>query len=197
MENLSSHIVDQFNSGSQKAFAEIYNHFYRSLYYFSKRLVADTQEAEDIVAESFIKLWKKQGSFASAENIKAFLFVITRNASLNYLRHSQHQHSTHQELSYLADDQDQLFHQEITAELIQLIYADIENLSEKRREIVKMILLEGLEDDQIASRLNISSKTVRNQKATAVQLLRTTHSNRAQTISFITTLLSMLFLNEP
>ncbi len=180
MKNLSSDVITQFNMGSTQAFSKIYNYYHRQLFFFARRLITDTQEAEDIVAECFIKVWNKRGDFQTLQNVKAFLFIATRNACFNFLKASQSQHSSHKELFYLSDgiDESAVFQQEITAELLQLLYSDIENLPPKRRKIVEMIL-QGLTDSQIAEQLNITAKTVRNQRANAIQLLREAFLNRA------------------
>ena len=178
MKNLSSDLITQFKGGSTQAFSKIYNYYYRPLYFFARRLVTDTQEAEDIVAESFIKLWNKHTDFQTLQNVKAFLYIATRNACFNFLKSSQTQSSTHKELFYLSDEDECIFQHEVTTELLHLLHTDIERLPPKRRKIVKMIL-EGFTDKQIADKLNITSKTVRNQKANAIQLLRDAFLNRA------------------
>lgn len=178
MKNLSSDLITQFNAGSTEAFSKIYNYYYRQLFFFARRLVTDTMEAEDIVAECFIKVWNKRGDFQTVQNIKAFLFIATRNACFNFLRSSQSQSVSHKEISYLLTEEEYMLQEEVTTELMHLLYSDIETLPPKRRRIVKMIL-EGLSDSQIAEKLNITSKTVRNQRANAIQLLRDAFLNRA------------------
>ena len=190
MTNLSSDIITQFNAGSTAAFEKIYNYYYRQLYFFARRLVNDTMEAEDIVAECFVKIWNKREDFRTLQNVKAFLFIATRNACFNALRAAQTQSATRKEISYLFSEEEYILQEEITAELMQLLYSDIETLPPKRRKIVKMIL-EGLTDSQIAERLNITSKTVRNQRANAIQLLREAFLNRATYC--ITGLLAILY----
>ncbi len=59
---------------------------YQPLVYFAYRLTQNEEEAEDIVADCFAKLWEKREGFQTAENIKAYLYISCRNVCLTYLR---------------------------------------------------------------------------------------------------------------
>lgn len=178
MQNLSSDLIILFRNGSTQAFTKIYNYYYRPVYFFARRLVNSAPDAEDIVAEVFVKVWDKRADFESLQNVKAFLFVATRNACLNFLRSSQTLSASRKELYYLFNEEETIFHEQITVELLDRVYRNIEMLPPKRRKVVQLIL-KGFSDKQIAEQLNISAKTVRNQKANAVQLLRSAILNRA------------------
>jgi len=130
-------------------------------------------EAEDIVAESFIKLWHKHNDFETLTNIKAFLFITTKNSCLNYIKKIERQTSIHEQLQRegVSFEEDINF-AEIEAEMLQQLYTEIERLPRKCKNIFKLIYLEGLKTDEIAQRLEISNKTVLNQKLRAIQLLR-------------------------
>ncbi|WEK35459.1 MAG: RNA polymerase sigma-70 factor [Candidatus Pseudobacter hemicellulosilyticus] len=178
MQNLSSDLIVSFRNGSTQAFTKIYNYYYRQVFYFAKRMLNSGPDAEDVVAEIFIKIWHKREDFETLHNVKAFLFIATRNACLNLLRSSGTRSVAQRELAYLADEEDSILHHEITVELLSRVYHDIEQLPPKRRRIVKLIL-KGFSDKQIAEQLNITAKTVRNQKANAIQLLRAAFIHRA------------------
>ena len=78
-----------FNQGNSNAFRFIFESYNKILFTCAMQLVKDKEQAEDIVSEAFTKLWQRHDVFQTEEHIKAFLFVATRNASLNYLRHIQ------------------------------------------------------------------------------------------------------------
>ncbi|HEY8895158.1 MAG TPA: sigma-70 family RNA polymerase sigma factor, partial [Niastella sp.] len=108
------------------------------------------------------------------EHIKAFLFVTTRNASLNYLRHIQRKTASQSELSYLQKDKDD--HDVITdmieGELLRKIYPLIETLPTKCKTIFKLIYFEDASTDEVAEKLHITPRNVLNQKRRAIQLLK-------------------------
>jgi RNA polymerase sigma-70 factor (ECF subfamily) len=167
------HIVALFNKGDAQALAHVFELHNRSLCYFAERLTGDRQEAEDIVADVFMKLWKKRTDFANLQNIKAFLYIATRNACFDFLKHRKRSNSSHEEILYLSEENDDaLLRTMIETELLQKVYGEIERLPKKCRTIFKMIHFDGLSTEEVAGKLNISRQNVLNQKARAIQLLR-------------------------
>ena len=87
-EQAGDEIVSGFNKGNQRSFSSIFNTYYASLCFFAERMILDKQEAEDIVEETFVKLWRLHANFETMQNIKAFLYITTKNACLNYIKQS-------------------------------------------------------------------------------------------------------------
>jgi RNA polymerase sigma-70 factor (family 1) len=163
-----------FNQGNSSAFRLIFENYNRLLFTCSIQLVKDKEQAEDIVSEAFTKLWQRHEVFQTEEHIKAFLFVTTRNASLNYLRHIQRKTASQSELSYLQrdkDDQDVITDM-IEGELLRRIYPLIETLPTKCKTIFKLIYFEDASTDEVAEKLHITPRNVLNQKRRAIQLLK-------------------------
>jgi RNA polymerase sigma-70 factor (family 1) len=179
-------IIHEFKKGDPQAFTAFFQFHYRPLCYFATQLTGSSAEAEDIVKDTFVKLWYKHADFENPQNIKAFLYITTRNACLNFLRHQQVKESSRKELIYLeASRGDELvLNQLIRTELLQEIYAEIEKLPEKRREVFKMAYLDGLKNDEIADHLGISIHTVKEHKGKALSFLRIRFSDQ-QIILFI------------
>ena len=66
---LSNDIIDTFKKGGPDALQSLLKQFYSPLCLFAERLLADRAAAEDIVGESFIKLWHKRTDFETMQNI--------------------------------------------------------------------------------------------------------------------------------
>ena len=167
-------LIDGFKRGEEKALSHFYKLHFRPLCYFAERLTGNKQEGEDIVAETFSRLWKIRENFDSSTNIKAFLYISVRNACLNYIKFMKRQAALQKEMLYLADDSEDegSFLYEVEANVLHHVYAEIENLPVRCRQIFKMIFFEGLSTAEIAERMGISPNTVLNQKARAYRLLR-------------------------
>jgi RNA polymerase sigma-70 factor (ECF subfamily) len=60
--------------------------------------VSSQQDGEDLVKDTFVKLWQTHADFDTPQNIKAFLYITTRNACLNFLRYLQVKESSRKEL---------------------------------------------------------------------------------------------------
>jgi RNA polymerase sigma-70 factor (family 1) len=167
-------IIDRLKQGDPDAYASFFNTFYSPLCYFAAQLVRDRPAAEDIVKDTFIKLWQKHTDFESPQNVKAFLYITVRNASLNFLRHMAVRESTQKELLYLGKDKEEavVLNAMIKTEVLKEIYGEIEKFPEKRKHIFKLAYLEGMKNEEIAAKLDISVSTVKTQKARAIMALR-------------------------
>jgi RNA polymerase sigma-70 factor (ECF subfamily) len=177
---LNPDLINEFQKGDPHAFTYFFQLHYRPLCYFASQLVGSQQDAEDIVKDTYVKLWQKHTDFATPQNIKAFLYITTRNACLNFLRHVQVKESSRKELLYLEEEKGQelIINQMIRAELMQEIYTEIEKLPEKRRMVFKMAYLDGLKNDEIADQMRISIHTVKEHKGKALQFLRLRFSDK-------------------
>lgn len=159
--------------GDQQAFRVIFRRHYQALCFFGTSITQDAQEAEDLVQETFSRLWDKRSDFRTTSNIKAFLYISTKNACLNFLRQKNRQTEKEKEFSYL---------QEATAgefdplraemEIVQALYEEIEQLPTQCRRVFKMSYLEGKKNDEVAGLLGVSYNTVRTQKLRALKLIR-------------------------
>ena len=154
----------------------VFQKYFKPLCLYSESITGQLDASEDIVAESFEKAWGRRQEFQALENLKAFLYRIVRNASLNYTE-SQKLHRTHHEqLRYLSNnepEQGEALEREILrVELLQEIYQEIENLPDRCGQIFKLLFIHNQTTDQIAAQLSISAQTVRTQKARAIQLIK-------------------------
>jgi len=166
-------IIVRLKKGDQRAMTPIFRLYHKSLYYFANQLVDNDGQAEDIVADAFTKVWQSKANFESLASIRAFMYTIIRNASYDYLKHIQRRTAFHQDILYIADkDDDYIESKMIKADLLQVILQEVEYLPPIRRKIFKMIFLDDLSIFEVATTLNISTDTVRVQKARALHGLR-------------------------
>lgn len=166
-------LISAFRAGDTYAIRRIYDLFYRPLCYYAEKLVGQKQQAEDIVIDVFIKLLNKKTDFSNLRDIKSFLYTATRNSSIDYLRSEKRHHGSHQEILYISEHTAPAADlHAIQAEVMQELYREIENLPPQCGQVFKMILFGGYSTEQIASELQISVKTVLNQKSRAIKQLR-------------------------
>lgn len=162
-----------FQKGNMDAFAVLYNFYYKPIYFFAKKFVTEHEQARDIVSESFMKLWQKHTNFASLDNVKAFLYVTTRNACMDYLRFEKRVLTGKKEILYTTEEEQRSTDFGIIdAEIIHEIYLQIENLPPQCGEVFTLSFHYNKKTEEIAEILNIAKQTVLNQKAKAVKLLR-------------------------
>ena len=129
--------------------------------------------AREITQEAFISLWEKRGSIDVSKPVKTYLSTTVRNKCLNYLRDNKKFNKEILDMEGLLSDKiyvqpDRL----VEAEIRDKIGKAIEELPEKCREIFVLNRNENLKYLEIATRLEISVKTVESQMSKALQHMR-------------------------
>ncbi|HVV07400.1 MAG TPA: sigma-70 family RNA polymerase sigma factor, partial [Puia sp.] len=130
--------IELFRTGDGHQFKYVYELYYEPILRFVYNLVRSEQETQDITIETFVKLWQLRANLENLTNIKAFLYVTSRNACLDHFRKLQRQRSIQKEVNYLLDPQ--VGQEIIKAEVITELYQRIERLPSTCRTIVKMML---------------------------------------------------------
>ena len=134
--------------------------------------MGDEEDAKDILAEVFLKLWDKRTDFHSLPAMRAFLYISARNKALDYLKTKKRREASKANYAYWIDHPEEVSALVMDAELVAQLEREIQALPVKCREIVQLAYYEGLSSEQIAERLGISLQTVWNQKTTAMKRLR-------------------------
>jgi RNA polymerase sigma-70 factor (ECF subfamily) len=155
----------------QKAYEELYVSLYKYLYNFAWSFVKSKQLAEEIVSDVFIKVWQKRTTLQSIDNFKVYLYVATKNISLNYLGKTRNQaYSDIEDLSAELisnySDPEQLL---ITSDMMVLINNAIAQLPSRCRLIFQLVKEDKMKCREVAEILQISPKTVENQVTIAVR----------------------------
>ena len=168
-------LIERFKRGEEAALQHFYKLYFRTLVFFAGRLTGAATEAEEIAADAFIKIWKLRENFDSSANIKAFLFISVRNASLNYLRAMKVQVKRMKGLEYLAQEVgEDASRFEMEADVLDQVYREIEKLPTRCKQVFTMIYFEEMSVAQISAALKLSPFTINNHKQRALKLLRTT-----------------------
>jgi len=186
MEQEELKILEAFKERDAKAFEHIFELHRKALVYFAEKILGIREEAEDIAAETFMKLWARHTDFDSFPAIKSFLYVTVRNASLNFLRYSKKVSSSQKEYSYWADNkEEEILRIMYKAELLAELDREIELLPGKCQDVFRLSFYEGLGTTEIADKLGLTDQNVRNHKARALQLIRTAFLKRNLTVGIL------------
>ena len=159
-------------------FEEIYTKYFKVLYLFSLRIVEDPSSAEDIVQDVFMECWSKRRIIDTSTSLKPFLYKLTYNKSLDFLKRSENKNtnlSLHK-ISFL----DTLFYSTFTLdeqlhtnEIGKEINSCISLLPDRCREIFLLSRKKNLKNKELAEKLGISLKAVEKHISKALQEIRT------------------------
>jgi RNA polymerase sigma-70 factor (ECF subfamily) len=166
-------LIKALKSGNSKAFEMLFEHHHKKLYSFLFHLLNSKEDAEEIVQETFIKIWEKREDFIEGYPFESFLFKIAKNAFLNLNRKKVNRRVFEEHLNLLQEissekSDDYIIFKE-TSDIIDII---ISGLSPKRKEIFLLRRIEGLSRQEIAERLGISVVTVDGQLLKANKYLK-------------------------
>lgn len=69
----------------RKAFAEVVNHYSRTLYWQVRHIVTNHEDADDVVQNTFLKAWRSIDSFEGGARLSTWLYRIAYNESMTLL----------------------------------------------------------------------------------------------------------------
>jgi RNA polymerase sigma-70 factor (ECF subfamily) len=165
-------LYNKTQSGDKVSFKVLFDKYYSQLTQTAYLFVKDSDIAEEIVQEFFIKLWIKKNEININSSVKSYLFQSIRFRSLNYLRDNKKlsvENLEIEQINGLTDNQIEDFDYDI---IKNKLVAAIDSLPEKCKIIFLLSREESLTYKQIAEKLDISQKTVENQIGIALKKLR-------------------------
>jgi len=164
-----------FRWGGEEDFNAMFYELYPPLVYYSRRIIGDEIESENLVAEAFVKIWERKLHFETYASLKSFLYTSVRNASLDLLKKEKRLRVHKKEYQACnMDNAEAKFSLEymIEAEFLRELYASFNKLPARCRKVMQLFFVEGKTYQEIAAELKLSLSTIRNQKARGLDILR-------------------------
>lgn len=164
---------EKITASDRKAFNCLFRSLYPRLIHFASKYNRNKAVARDIVQDAFIALWEKRKQLDPDRSIQAYLYRIVRNKSLNHIRnHSNETVGLLEDIPLKAADEDKRKQQNENEQLVNLLKIWIKKLPKRQREAFELSRFEGLDHDEIAEVMNVSSSTVNNHIVAALKKLR-------------------------
>lgn len=167
--------INSINEGNETSFEILVNLYRSKLQFIAAQYINNKEDAEEIIQNVFIKVWSKKNIHS---NINGYLYMVTRNACLDYLRTKKQLLNIENNLAQLeasinytafSDDAASLI---IEKELYQAVLKSIDQLSPKCKAVFVKSRLEGLNHKEISKNMHISTKTIETHITKALRCLR-------------------------
>lgn len=182
--------IESLRKGDQKAFEQVYNHYSSQVYRLAFRFLKDKAQSEEIVQETFIKLWLNREKLDVKGNLWLYLYVIAKRLSLNELRKiSQSEELFTQLMLNIKEAHNHTEEEVLAADMEKFTESILNTLPNQQQTIFRMSRVEGLTHQQIAEKLDISQNTVKNHMVEALKNIKK-QLNDTELIYFI----ALLFL---
>jgi len=155
------------------AYKKLFLCYYPRLLAFSLAITHCKESSEEVVSDVFLKIWNMRKALLHVENFHLYLYISTKNSSLNYLAKQKRSKvfsldDVNAEIKSLYYDPEQLM---ITSEMFKRIAAAVQALPPKCRLIFKLVKEDNLSYKEVAELLHLSVKTIEAQMTIALRRL--------------------------
>lgn len=162
----------ELSHGDALAFTEIFNKFHTALCAYAKKMVFDSDVSKDIVSEVMVQCWNRRADFRSFASLRTFLYVSTKNASINHIKRSQIMEKHHQSILATSESgkNDYFLESIFEAEVLRHLRTSVSELPHQTRTVISFSMA-GLNSNEIAQQLGVSPQTVRNTRRLGIKAL--------------------------
>ena len=164
--------VSNFINGDRKAYEKIYRKYGPKLFAFAYKLIQDKDEANDIVQEVFLKLWDKKHLINPELDFDQYLFKITKNLVFNKAKQRAYQFAANHYLSSKPCSENftanEIYYNEVALVLDQAY----NELPPMRKQVFTLSRLEGLNNQEIAQKLQTSKSNIENHLNKAIREIK-------------------------
>jgi len=171
--DITPEVVAQLISGSRPAFNQIFSRYHQKLYFFSLGYLKSERDAEEIVQETFIKLWERRQDLKPELSIQAYLFQIAfnfiRKRMIRTIREDEFRHDLAGELADFDDHTANTLNYHFLLEHISQL---ISELPPRQKQILELRKLEDYSVKEIAEMLGLSIKTIEAHLTAALKFLK-------------------------
>ncbi len=171
MSDIPVDLLQQFQRDREEGIPVLFREYYPRVCNIIYRYVGDKELAEDLAQDVFLKLWQKKDRIKVNTSLKAYISRMASNEAISYLR-------KHRQLTKVDEKEAWLIESKRTdegiveGELAERISATLQALPPKCRQVFLLSRQEELSYREIATRLDISIKTVENQMGKALKIFR-------------------------
>ncbi|MGL5317926.1 MAG: RNA polymerase sigma factor [Bacteroidales bacterium] len=168
MQNL----IFRVSQDDKKAFEELFELFYDEIYRFIRYFVSEA-DAQDVLSESFISVWRNRERLNTVTDFKSYLYTIARNLSYSFLNSKNRVHNVSlDELPVTMDIDYSRIDTHLMCDEVEDVYLEaLNSLPERCKLIFIMVREDNLKHKEIADILQISVGTIEQQMNIAIKKL--------------------------
>lgn len=178
MADISIHkdLIRKLRDGSYDAFNSLYEAYADSLYGFVLLHLKSPAQAEDIVQETFLKLWNMRSGLSLEGSFKAMLFTMAKNQIIDCFRQQINRPAFEDYIRFCEDENlldnssvDKIYYDDF----LEKLSIAKQQLTPQQRTIFELSREDGMSNAEIVSMTQLSEQTVKNHLSAALKTLRT------------------------
>lgn len=163
-------------SGSERAYKQLYELWVSRLYRFVFQYLKSEEATDDVVQETFLRIWTNREHLNPDQSFKSYLFTIAYHFLLKELRRQIHNPSMDEYVEYrdkLASSANEIPDGLDYDRFVKALEKAKQHLSPRQREIFELNKEYGMSVAEISGKLSVTEQVVRNQLSAALKILRT------------------------
>jgi RNA polymerase sigma-70 factor (ECF subfamily) len=166
-------LISKLKVGDYLAFSYIFTAYYQDLVMFASRFTRNLNNAEEIVQDTFVKIWEEHESVKIDTSLKSYLLKLVQNKCIDWCRHNKVM-QTH--FNFIMESPPQFEYETDSYLLYSELQKQIENALEMMPEAIseafRMNRYKGLKYYEIAEEMHVSVRTIEVRIGKALQILR-------------------------
>lgn len=167
---LEKHIVELLQERNEKAISLLYEHYGDTLLGVANKVVRDEELAQDVLQESFVKIWKKSDSYdVSKAKLFTWLFRITRNTAIDKLRSVNTK--TDKEIQIDVSDVYNLGVDTTRPEFMD-VRENLDKIEHKYQIVLDALFFQGMTQQEASDELDIPLGTIKSRLKIGLRELR-------------------------
>jgi RNA polymerase sigma-70 factor (ECF subfamily) len=168
-------LIARLQRRDPQALAELYDRYGRIAYSLILRIVRDSGIAEDLVQETFLRVWNRVHGFDAEKGaIGPWLLAVARNRAIDYLRSAGGRERN--ALEFEETDRPALYtdmeRDLLLSDSARRVKSAMQKLSENHRQVIELAYFEGLSQTEMAERMGQPLGTVKTWVRAALKNLR-------------------------
>ncbi|MGH7775495.1 MAG: sigma-70 family RNA polymerase sigma factor [Candidatus Binatia bacterium] len=166
------YLIRQIARGDRDAFGQFYDRYASLVFTFAMRLLRERFDAEDLLQEVFVRVWREAGSYNQDRGSpEAWIITITRSRAIDKLRSRRRR-----ERGFVAVE-DPAYSGKGEIEAVQsearlIVNSALARLPEAQRKVLELAYLDGLTQSEIAARLGEPLGTIKTRMRSGIERLR-------------------------
>ena len=160
-------LIKKFQEGDKSAYDEIVSRYRQPLYNFIYRIIGDNFFAEDLLQETFVRLWLNKDRYREIAKFSTWIYTIAGNLAKTELRRQKVRRwftlspKTNERPLEIADDAPDPLDDVQRRGILRQIHAEIQKLPRVFREVIELRDIQELSYEEISKILDIPLGTVK------------------------------------
>jgi RNA polymerase sigma-70 factor (ECF subfamily) len=164
--------IASFRNGEEQGFNYYFRLYYKPIRFFATRYIVDMQVAEDIVQESFVKLWESREKINDEKHLRNWMYRAVYHGCVKWKRAAGREQTSSLESSPAFEPIVDMEENLVKAEKLRQIQMALDELPKECQKVMRKLYIENKGEGKAAQELHLSINTIKTHRKKGLKLLR-------------------------